>query len=140
MSDTPTGTKKNNTHRGEVVRNYVDKTKVKLTELADKIGRSRTSLYRDFENPEMEWKYILRIGAIIGHDFESDFPELSIHTESFLREEASTYSAKDDVLDRAVREIDKWKTKAYENLSEANKWKDLYYEVAMATGKIVKAS
>lgn len=140
MGETPNDTKARNIHRGERVREIVDKSKQTIGEVAERIGRSRTSLYRDFENPEMNWTYIMRIGAVIGHDFSADFPELSMYMENFVKEEVSSYNAKDEVMERLVREIDKWKTEAYKNLAEMNKWKDLYYQLATETGKIIKAS
>jgi hypothetical protein len=140
MNETPHDTRPENIHRGEVVRSFVDKWYGSMERLGKKIGRSRASLYRDFENPEMDWIYILRIGAVIDHDFSEEFPEISMYSESFLREDAAKYlNAKDEVLDRAIKEIDKWKSEAYKNLSEANKWKDMYYELALKTGTLGKA-
>lgn len=149
MTDTPDGTMQLNVHRGEVVRAYVDKSGKSITEIAERIGRSRVSLYRDFDDAEMDWNYIMKIGAVIEHDFSKDFPELSLYKEQFIREEITAFDPKDQLLNRALKEIDQWKTKAYENLSEAvkwkdkaydnlaesNKWKEAYYKLSLETGK-----
>ena len=138
MTETPHDTKLFNLHRGEVVRTYVDKWDGSIEKLGRIIGRSRASLYRDFDNPEMEWTYIVRIGRAIGHDFKAQFPEIAMYEESLVREDAGKYDVKDEVLERAIREIDKWKDQAYKNLAESNKWKDLYIELAISSGKLPK--
>lgn len=138
MSETPIGTKGQFVHRGQVVRVVVDKSGMYHTDVAARVQRSRTSLYRDYEDPNMDWQLILKIGAVIDHDFKEEFPEIALYEEQFIREEADHYKVKNDALDRAIKEIDKWKSKAYENLAEATKWKDLYYELLVSSGKLKK--
>lgn len=132
MTDTPNVTRDFTTHRGEIVKSIVDKSDVTYTKLASQIGVSRPTLYRYFENDELDFEVIIKIGAAIGHDFVSDFPEMSMYMTSYVRENIAEYQSKnkhDDLLNQALKEIDMWKSKAYANLEEAQKWKDKYYEL-----------
>lgn len=132
MTDTPNVTRDFTTHRGEIVKSIVDKSDFTYTKLASQIGVSRPTIYRYFENDELDFEVIIKIGAAIGHDFVSDFPEMSMYMTSYVRENIAEYQSKnkhDDLLNQALKEIDMWKSKAYANLEEAQKWKDKYYEL-----------
>lgn len=139
MSETTNETDSYNSHRGEVVRMRVDKWRGSITHLSDLTGIARTTLYRQFQNPEMEWEYILDIGDVIKHDFSEDFPEIKMYMSSHVKENAAKYqrsNPKDDLLEAAIHEIDKWKDIAYRNLSESQKhlsdslsWQQKYYDL-----------
>lgn len=132
MTDTPNITSDFTSGRGEIVKSIVDKYDVTYTKLATQIGVSRPTLYRYFENDELDYEVIVKIGAAIGHDFIKNFPEMSMYMTSYVRESIADYQSKnkhDDLLNQALKEIDMWKSKAYANLEEAQKWKDKYYEL-----------
>ncbi|WP_226270399.1 hypothetical protein [Hymenobacter pini] len=63
-------------HRGEIVQKAVGKSGVKLTKLHTSLGISRPTLYRRFEDPNLDFDFIQEVGRIIMHDFSEDFKEL----------------------------------------------------------------
>ncbi|WP_022821882.1 hypothetical protein [Hymenobacter norwichensis] len=67
-----TGTK----HRGEVVAEAVRKSGVKLTKLHTALGISRPTLYRRFEEANLDFDFIREVGKVISYDFSQEFPEL----------------------------------------------------------------
>jgi hypothetical protein len=150
MSETPNETTSYSVHRGELVRMRVDKWRGKITELADKTGMARTSLYRHFQNPQMDWDYILDIGDVINYDFSQDFPEIKMYTSSHVKESAGKYqrnNVKDEILEKAIHEIDRWKDIAYQNLqesqkhlAESQKWQKEYYDLLFKVNNPSKAS
>ncbi|QKG51285.1 hypothetical protein [Hymenobacter sp. BRD67] len=63
-------------HRGEVIREAVLKSGVKFSSLYRKLGISRPTLYRRFEDPNLDFDFIKRVGDIIYHNFAEEFKEL----------------------------------------------------------------
>lgn len=121
-------------HRGEIVRTVVDKMGCEIASLARKIHVTRSTLYRQFEKPDMDWRYITSIGRALHHDFSDEIPELKLRDfDNVVNEPESEYGQSDSLLDRAIKEIDKWKTEAYINLQETNKWREKYYELLAQT-------
>lgn len=118
-------------HRGEVVRLVVDKMDCNIKQLSKKLGITRGTLYRQFERADMDWRYIVKIGRILHYDFSSELPEIKLRDfDSLASEPVGDYStAEDTLLNRAIKEIDKWKTESYINLQEVNKWREKYYEL-----------
>ena len=64
-------------HRGEIVAAIVAKSGVKLSQLHRALGISRPTLYRRFEDPNLDFDFIKRVGQLIYHDFAEDFRELA---------------------------------------------------------------
>lgn len=64
-------------HRGEIVAAAVRKSGVKLSQLHRELGISRPTLYRRFEDPNLNFDFIKRVGQIIHHNFALDFRELN---------------------------------------------------------------
>ena len=54
----------------------VQKSGIKLSQLFPALGISRPTLYRRFEDPNLSFDFIKRIGEIIHYDFGQDFKEL----------------------------------------------------------------
>ncbi|NML65552.1 hypothetical protein HHL22_10080 [Hymenobacter sp. RP-2-7] len=63
-------------HRGEIVKEAVLKSGVKITKLYQSLGVSRPTLYRRFEEPNLAFDFIEQVGTLIRHDFAQDFREL----------------------------------------------------------------
>ena len=63
-------------HRGEIVERAVRQSGMPLTQLTQKLGRSRRWIYNAFENPYLSLEVILQIGGIIHHDFSEEITEL----------------------------------------------------------------
>jgi hypothetical protein len=63
-------------HRGEIVAEAVRKSGIKLSKLHSALKISRPTLYRRFEEPNLDFDFIRDVGRIISHDFVAEFPEL----------------------------------------------------------------
>ena len=59
-------------HRGEIVERAVRHSGMPLTQLANKLGRSRRWIYNAFENPMLSVELIVQIGKLIHHDFSDE--------------------------------------------------------------------
>ncbi|WP_299823962.1 helix-turn-helix domain-containing protein [uncultured Pontibacter sp.] len=68
---------KNNTHRGEIIREAIKASGVAIGVVADKLGISRKTLYNKFKESSIPFSFILRLGEVIHHDFSQEFPHLS---------------------------------------------------------------
>ncbi len=84
-------------HRGEIVAATVTKSGVKLSQLHRALGISRPTLYRRFEDPNLDFDFIKRVGQLIYHDFALDFRELAAPAPSVAAEPAAAYQL--DTLD-----------------------------------------
>lgn len=78
-------------HRGEIVAATVAKSGVKLSQLHRALGISRPTLYRRFEDPNLDFDFIKRVGQLIYHDFAEDFRELAAPGPSLAAEPAAGY-------------------------------------------------
>lgn len=63
-------------HRGEIVSEAVRKSGVKLSQLHRHLGISRPTLYRRFEDPNLNFDFIKHVGQFIHHNFAEEFREL----------------------------------------------------------------
>ncbi|OON69692.1 hypothetical protein B0919_07110 [Hymenobacter sp. CRA2] len=90
-------------HRGEIVAAAVRKSGVKLSQLHRALGVSRPTLYRRFEDPNLSFDFIRRVGEVIKHNFAQDFKELSAPT-ALLAEPILPYQLTnlDDCKDRLL--------------------------------------
>lgn len=64
-------------HRGEILQEVVLKSGVKVSRLYGALGISRPTLYRRFEDPNLSFEFIRRVGEIIYHNFAEEFKELA---------------------------------------------------------------
>ena len=64
-------------NRGRVVHNIIKRSGFKINEIAKKLEISRGSLYNYFNNPELSFEFILRLGKIVQYDFSIHFEELN---------------------------------------------------------------
>lgn len=64
-------------HRGEILQDVVLKSGVKVSRLYGALGISRATLYRRFEDPNLDFDFIRRVGEIIYHNFAEEFRELA---------------------------------------------------------------
>lgn len=78
-------------HRGEIVAATVAKSGVKLSQLHRALGISRPTLYRRFEDPNLDFDFIKRVGQLIYHDFAQDFRELAAPGPTLAAEPAAGY-------------------------------------------------
>ena len=64
-------------HRGEIVHEVVLKSGVKVSRLYGALGISRPTLYRRFEDPNLNFEFIRQVGEVIYHNFAEEFKELT---------------------------------------------------------------
>ena len=63
-------------HRGAVVQAKIKEKGFKFTEIAEKMGFSRGTLYNNLKKRDLSGKTILDFGSKIAYDFSLDFPDL----------------------------------------------------------------
>ena len=79
-------------HRGEIVKNAVRNSGIKISELARKIGASRRFIYIIFGREKIALHDIRKIGEAINHDFSNEIIELKenvpqiYQTETFWKD------------------------------------------------------
>lgn len=61
----------------DFVRNEVVRSGKNKKQIAEEIGISRNQLNNILAEPDMEMKYIVKIGKSIRHDFRNDLPQLA---------------------------------------------------------------
>lgn len=66
----------NQVHRGQIVKNAVSHSGIKIAELGRKLSKSRRFFYIMFETELMPIHYIKQVGEAINYDFSKDIPEL----------------------------------------------------------------
>ena len=59
-------------HRGEIIKAVIRKAGVNQAQLAQLLGLSRSSLYRQYEVPNLSLLFIRQVGEAIGYDFSAD--------------------------------------------------------------------
>ncbi|WP_121810326.1 hypothetical protein [Mucilaginibacter kameinonensis] len=64
-------------HRGEIVESVARRSHTGLSEISGKIRVSRQTMYSWFKNPILDMADIIKIGAVIEHDFSGEFPALA---------------------------------------------------------------
>ena len=94
-------------HRGEIIKEAVYKGGFPITELAKRMGKSRSWVYLLFDNPTVSIDTVLQIGAIIHYDFSDEIETIKPHV---LNDSALNYS-KEEVY---------WKNKYLKLLEEYN--------------------
>lgn len=116
-------------HRGEILQEVVLKSGVKVTKLYGALGISRATLYRRFEDPNLDFDFIRRVGEIIYHNFAEEFKELAptVAEPVEVYQISSLEECKDKLLRvyelylEKVRQYDELKAKYDVLLSEQNK-------------------
>jgi AcrR family transcriptional regulator len=106
-----------NTHQGQIVEYIVRKNGYSISSLAKALDVNRRSMYNWFNQKELKWDVIRRIGHVIRHDFSKEFP-LLFTSEDFNGIYASRSSMSPSIAnyDR-IDADDHWKAK-YLNLLE----------------------
>ncbi len=63
-------------HIGKIIYNTIRESTYSFTYAAQKVGITRNALYNKLKNPEISKDLIIKIGEIIHHDFQEDFPDI----------------------------------------------------------------
>ena len=69
-------------NRGKVLEKVFKASGFSLTELSKRVAYDRTTVYRHFAKPDLEFTILIRYGKALNHDFTIEFPELQL---SFLK-------------------------------------------------------
>lgn len=105
-----------NTHQGQIVEYIVRKNGYSISDLAKALNVNRRSMYNWFNQKELKWDVIYRIGYVIRHDFSKEFP-LLFTSEDFKGMYAPRSSAVLLDMNNKTDDDDHWKDK-YLNLLE----------------------
>ena len=116
-------------HRGEILQKVVLKSGVKVSRLYAALGISRATLYRRFEDPNLDFDFIRRVGEITYHNFAEEFkePAPTVAEPAEVYQVASVEECKDKLLRvyelylEKVRQYDELKAKYDALLSEQGK-------------------
>ncbi|HET9503154.1 MAG TPA: helix-turn-helix domain-containing protein [Hymenobacter sp.] len=72
-------------HRGEIIKAAIRKAGVNQAKLAQTLGVSRSSLYRQYEVPNLSLAFIRQVGEAIAYDFSTEIrgllPAVSVAAE-----------------------------------------------------------
>jgi predicted transcriptional regulator len=63
-------------HRGEKVEAVVRRHGFSLTKLADLLGVTRKTVYNKFNEANLSYDFILKVGHVLKYDFREDFPKM----------------------------------------------------------------
>jgi predicted transcriptional regulator len=97
-------------HKGEIIKKAVIESGYSITRLADKLGKSRRTVYNIFEKQQVPMDLIIEIGRIISHDFRKEIKDMKDYGSGILRSEER----------EAIYAAEYWKDKYYQLLESHN--------------------
>jgi transcriptional regulator with XRE-family HTH domain len=102
-------------HRGEFVSNIVRQSGMSITEVAKRVGITRTQLYNWFKRDDLDWQPIYRIGLIVKYDFSINYPEIKPYKAGILIDKNDTGEKSNGSFsyEQAIQELNKWRDIAY---------------------------
>lgn len=103
-------------HKGEFIKEAVNQSGVSVTQVAKGMGVTRKTIYNIFERIDVDNDTILKIGAIIHHDFSEKFPKLKINKTEDPQEEYYKRT-----MEQLKADVDLWKGKYIALLEDYNK-------------------
>lgn len=95
--------KKNIKHRGEVLRETVNESGLKITEIVKKAKFSRGSYYNHIKDPELPYDTLEKYGKAMRYDFSEEFPILN----SLRLEEEEIVYGTPGTLEEALQKIER---------------------------------
>ena len=104
-------------HKGEIIKEAVQESGMTVTQVAKGLRVTRKTVYNIFERMDVDNATILKIGAIIHHDFSEKFPKLK--TFFITEDPQEKYNTRD--VSQLRTEVDYWKGKYITLLEEYNK-------------------
>ena len=109
--------KKSSIHRGEILRQAINKSGVSITVAVKRAGYSRSSYYYHIQDPNLDFETLRDYGKVIRHDFSIDIPDM----EKLQVEDEREGYIKPANLEQAQKEIEKWQQKYYSLLEKHQK-------------------
>lgn len=104
-------------NRGKVLEKVFKASGFSLTELSKRVAYDRTTVYRHFAKPDIEFPILIKYGKALNHDFTVEFPELGNYF-SQIEEPINAYTT--HTLAEALKERDLWKDKYIKLLEKHN--------------------
>lgn len=104
-------------NRGEILEKIFKASGFTLTELSKRVSYDRTTVYRHFAKPDLEFSILLKYGKALNHDFTVEFPELLSYFGT-IEEPMNAYTPQ--TLAEALKERDLWKDKYIKLLEKHN--------------------
>lgn len=108
--------KKISRHRGEVLKEAVDRSRRKKEAVAKSAGYTRASYYIHIKDRDLPDHIMEAYGKALGVDFLEQFPEMRPYMEEPVVEYRNAMTTEDLIADR-----DKWKNKYIVLLERFNK-------------------
>ncbi|ABG61010.1 hypothetical protein CHU_3778 [Cytophaga hutchinsonii ATCC 33406] len=106
----------NMVHKGEIIKEAVNQSGISVTQVAKSLQVTRKTVYNIFDRVDVDNDTILKIGAIIHHDFSENFPKL---VKNSTEDPQEKYNIRD--MDQLKADVDYWKGKYITLLEEYNK-------------------
>ncbi len=71
-------------HQGEILQEAIKSSGISITRIVEEMGITRPTIYRKFKEETIDYNFVKRVGAVIGHDFAKDFTVLQQSTLPFV--------------------------------------------------------
>jgi len=71
-------------HQGEILQGAIKNSGISITRIVEELGITRPTIYRKFKDETIDYNFVKRVGAVIGHDFANDFTTLQQSTLPFV--------------------------------------------------------
>jgi hypothetical protein len=118
-------------HRGKIIEEYLRRNKVNLTKLADRLPFTLRTMYRHFEEEDLQLELILDYSEAVDHDFSDQIPEMEA-LKFRLREPSVPYSIKEK---NKLSESDYYRLKYETLLEKYNEMLEQYNKVLLLKDK-----
>lgn len=115
-------------HRGSIVEVAVRRSGISLTKVAERLHINRSTLYNYFNNSELDFEIIAKIGTVVDNDFSKDFPEVNNYKLSIVLDEGVEYGS-NSLFKECQQELNKWKNIAYNQSTEIRDWQSKYIKL-----------
>lgn len=76
-------------HQGEILQEAIKSSGISITRIVEEMGITRPTIYRKFKEETVDYNFVKRVGAVIGHDFANDFTVLLQSSLPFVTHEPS---------------------------------------------------
>lgn len=104
-------------HRGQLLKDAANASRLKKEEIAGKAGYQRTSYYKHIREPELSYYILAAYGKALKYDFTEFLPDMP----KYMIEEPDAHYSHELTLDEARKQVDYWKGKYIDLLERFNK-------------------
>ena len=90
-------------HQGELLQEAIKSSGISITRIVEELGITRPTIYRKFKEETVDYDFVRKVGAIIGHDFSADFTDaqqsrLEFVTQGVTRQSSATVTGRTNPL------------------------------------------